>query len=139
MEDTKQEILIELYRKLKNFRFESSFKTYLYRLARNRAIDMIRKKSRERKKISAFRETIPDKYIDPEEEIIKSEERRSILDAVFLLEESERVLLLMKDAEGFSIRSISESMGIPEGTVKSRLHRARARVVTMLRYKGGAV
>ena len=48
MEDAEQEILLALYRSLSGFRFESGFKTYLYRFTRNKAIDIIRKKKRDR-------------------------------------------------------------------------------------------
>lgn len=142
MEDVKQDILIELYLKLKYFRFESSFKTYLYRLARNRAIDAVRKFSRERKRIIALQEKIDGNYsdvsnfsdgLDPEEEFIKKEEQRSVLKNVLSLKERDRVILFMKDVEGLSVLDIARSIGIPEGTVKSRLHRARGQVVNMLR------
>jgi len=142
MEDVKQDILIELYLKLKDFRFESSFKTYLYRLARNRAIDAVRKFSRERKHILDLKEELHGgsantvnslANLDPEEEFIKKEERRSVLKTVLSLKERDRVILFMKDVEGLSVLDIAHSIGIPEGTVKSRLHRARGQVVNMLR------
>ena len=142
MEDVKQDILIELYLKLKNFRFESSFKTYLYRLAHNKAIDAVRKFSRERKHILALKGELYGSSVNtvnsaddlnPEEEFIKKEEQQSVLNTILSLKEKDRVLLLMKDVEGLSILDIARSIGIPEGTVKSRLHRARGQVVDMLR------
>ncbi|MCD6123488.1 MAG: RNA polymerase sigma factor [Spirochaetales bacterium] len=133
MEDVKQDILIELYLKLKHFRFESSFKTYLYRLARNKAIDAVRKFSRERKHLLVLKEMLHENSSDPEEEFLKKEKGQRVLGAVFSLKERDRVLLFLKDVEGFSVVEIAQSMGIPEGTVKSRLHRAREQVADILK------
>ncbi len=138
MEDAKQEILIALYERLKDFRFESSFHTFLYRVVKNRAIDFIRKMGRERRKIIKMeRLWLYTESPSPEDGYVREEEEREIMDIVFALKESERMILLLKDYEGFSVREISKIFNLPEGTIKSKLHRARKRVVKLFNNRNG--
>ena len=133
MEDAEQEILLSLYQDLHRFRGSSSFKTYLYRYSRNRAIDMLRKKGRERRALQSLYGEEPSGITHPEEMVLLRESRQEILDILFRMEEEERTLILLKDVEELSIREVSEIMKLPEGTVKSRLHRTRERLANKLR------
>ncbi len=132
MEDAEQEVLLGLYQNLHRFRGTSSFRTYLFRFTRNKAIDLIRKKERQRR-ITRLAACLPDPVSpDPEERILQDESRREVLDLLFEISEKERTLLLLKDVEGLSISEIGKIMGIPEGTIKSRLHRTRGRLAELL-------
>ncbi|MBN1412714.1 MAG: RNA polymerase sigma factor [Spirochaetales bacterium] len=134
MEDAEQEILTGLFLDLGKFRFQSSFKTYLYRYARNKACDIIRKKKREERKILQFgRSKAPKHTEEPLERILKQEEGNAMKKALFSLPEEERSLLIMKDVEKLSIEKIASIMNIAEGTVKSRLHRTREKIVNFLK------
>ena len=128
MEDAEQEILMSLFMGLKNFKFRSSFKTYFYRLSKNRAIDILRRKKRE--KIFGFKtDDLREKASEtgrPEEELLKNDCRNKIVEALFGLETE----------EGLSIKTISSILGIPEGTVKSRLHRLRERLADQFQKEG---
>jgi RNA polymerase sigma-70 factor (ECF subfamily) len=132
MEDAEQEVLLGLFQNLHRFRGSSSFRTYLFRFVRNKAIDLIRKKERERR-IARRAASLPDPApSDPEEQILQDESRREVLDLLMSIPEKERTLLLLKDVEGCSIKAIAKIMGVPEGTIKSRLHRTRGRLADML-------
>jgi len=133
VEDARQEILIELYTKARNFRFHSSFKTYLYRIARNRAIDILRKKGRDRAKIAKLKDyQMVREARDPQEIALEMDRRENVLAALFKLKEEERTMLIARDVEGLSLNEIAEVYGIPLGTVKSKLHRARDRIIGYL-------
>jgi RNA polymerase sigma-70 factor (ECF subfamily) len=132
MEDAEQEVLLSLFRSLPGFRGDSSFKTYLYRLCRNRSIDMLRKRRRDRRIIEFARKNRPPQGEDPEELVLNREKREEILQDLQSLDKEERTLVILKDIEGMSVRELSDIMGIPEGTVKSRLHRTRGKLVEMI-------
>jgi RNA polymerase sigma-70 factor (ECF subfamily) len=132
MEDVEQDVLLALIDSLPRFRFDSAFKTYLYRLCRNKAIDFLRKKRRERALLDrlASQASPPP---DPEEEAVVRRSHQRALSELLSLPEPERSLILLKDVQGLTVDEVSFIMGIPRGTVKSRLHRTRAKVVRRLK------
>ena len=138
IEDAEQEILMALYTNIRKFRFGSSFSTYFYRFCRNKGIDYLRKKTRNNKIIKAFRE-LPEKEIsNPEKEYLKKEQKNEFNSILFKLKEEERSLLLLKDIEKLSIKEISAIFRLPEGTIKSRLHRVREKAAGMIK-KGSVI
>ncbi|OHD69657.1 MAG: hypothetical protein A2177_10080 [Spirochaetes bacterium RBG_13_68_11] len=133
MADAEQEILVGLWVGLDRFRFASSFRTYLYRFCRNKAIDLLRREGRHRRRVEAARgaaaTTVP---ADPGEGLEREERRIRVHRALGTLAADERMLVVMKDVEGMSIEDISAAMKLPSGTVKSRLHRAREKLARCL-------
>jgi RNA polymerase sigma-70 factor (ECF subfamily) len=130
MEDAEQEIVLSLFQGLRDFQFRSSFRTYFYRLARNRGIDHLRRKrSRERTMAKAKAGLWNVEPAGPEEQVLRREETGSLLGLFRALPSRDRQLILMKDIDGFSIAEIAEVLALPPGTVKSRLHRARAKLI----------
>ena len=132
IQDAEQEVLLALFRSLSDFRGEASFKTFLYRLCRNKSIDMLRKRSRDRRIIEFAKREVPLPVEDPEELVLTKEKREQILKNLESLDKEERTLVILKDIEGMSVRELSDIMGIPEGTVKSRLHRTREKLAAMI-------
>jgi RNA polymerase sigma-70 factor (ECF subfamily) len=130
MEDAEQEIFLALFQTLPSFKGKSSFKTFLYRLCRNKAIDMLRKKGRE-KRILRFCTDFSDTG-NPEAIVMKRESGREILKHFRELNREERTLLILKDVEGLSIKELGRIMEVPIGTVKSRLHRTREKMADRL-------
>jgi len=133
MEDAQQEILLALYQNIRSFRFQSSFATYFYRFSRNKAIDLLRQKAKERRisrraNISLFQKI----QSDPEGEFIKKQESAALRAAFNRLKERERLLLLMKYIEERSIAEISDITGLRSGTIKSGLHRSREKLARIL-------
>jgi RNA polymerase sigma-70 factor (ECF subfamily) len=134
-EDAEQEILVALYGDLPRFRFHSAFGTYFYRYCRNKAVDLIRRNERERRRFRAMKlhvRTQPAFEPSAEKLYLDGETNEEVIDAVMSLPVGERALIFLKDSEGLSIREIADILSIPEGTVKSRLHRARDRAVAQL-------
>jgi RNA polymerase sigma-70 factor (ECF subfamily) len=103
-------------------------------LARNRGIDCLRsKRSRERTlarvKLGLWN-TEPE---GPEQQALRREEIESLLSVFATLPLSDRQLILMKDVDDFSIGEIADILSVPAGTVKSRLHRAREKLLANAR------
>jgi RNA polymerase sigma-70 factor (ECF subfamily) len=130
MEDAEQEIILSLFQSLPSFKNRSSFKTYFYRLCRNKAIALIRKKSRARRTMGADATVL---LTDPEEDLLNKEKREEILSTLFKLKDEERDIVILKDVEGLSVKEISQILQLPEGTVKSRLLRSREKLAMWLR------
>lgn len=141
--DVAQEICIKVYRKLDQFNFDSSFSTWLYRLATNTAIDEYRKQKRR-----MSHETSADKQLDSDESTVKMEIRDSsdtpeqavlrkesiemVWEALAGLKEDQKTIIVMKDIEGKSYDEIGTELDIGLGTVKSRLARARTALKKVL-------
>lgn len=134
MEDAEQEIVLSLFQRLKDFQFRSSFRTYFYRLARNRGIDCLRKKRSQdravaRPGLGLWNRELP----GPEEQAVHREETETLLAVFQTLPSKDRQLILMKDIDGFALNEMADILGVPIGTVKSRLHRAREKLAKHLR------
>ncbi|HEQ71428.1 MAG TPA: RNA polymerase sigma factor [Spirochaetia bacterium] len=137
MEDALQEILLGISLDLKKFRFHSSFKTFFYRYARNKAIDFLRAEKRRRRHLDERPnpEDVPGSA-QPEDLYLAREKSGHILEALGKLPPRDRLLLLMKDVEELSIAEIHGITGLKAGTIKSRLHRVREKLFLMLSQGG---
>jgi RNA polymerase sigma-70 factor (ECF subfamily) len=134
MEDAEQEIILSLFRGLKDFQFRSSFRTYFFRLARNRGIDFLRRKRSRQRTLARVRlGVLNNEPVGPEQQVLRREESESLLGAFRTLASKDRQLILMKDVDGFSIEEIADILDLPTGTVKSRLHRAREKLLRTAR------
>ena len=135
MEDVEQEVLLELCRNLRAFRLECSLRTWVLRLGRNKAVDEIRKRTAgERTLRRAWTAETPQ---DPVAVVLRREQSALVWMAFGRLAPSDRELLLLKDVEGFPVEEVARVTGLPEGTVKSRLHRARRKLFRLLGPEGG--
>lgn len=121
-DDIAQEVFITVYRSLKNFRFESQFTTWLYRITVNKCKDHLRRKA-VRRIIIPFKDNREDPgyEISPED----SNTGEIVRTAISKLPDKMRIPLVLKDIEGFSYQEIAETMQCEIGTVKSRIFRAR--------------
>lgn len=121
-DDIAQEVFITVYRSLKNFRFESQFTTWLYRITVNKCKDHLRRKA-VRRIIIPFKDNREDPgyEISPED----SNTGEIVRNAISKLPDKMRIPLVLKDIEGFSYQEIAETMQCEIGTVKSRIFRAR--------------
>lgn len=128
-EDLAQEVFIKVYNALKNFRFQSEFGTWLYRVALNHIKDYLRAEGRYRK--IPFEETIKemgvqeDEMRKKEDEQLSLQRRKIVHHGIRSLPEKYQVILSLRDIQGFSYSDISHILKISPGTVDSRLHRAR--------------
>jgi len=121
MDDALQEAYVRAFRALPSFRGDSAVGTWLYRIAYNACIDELRRE-RQVVPLESVRER-PDPRPGPGELLPV---RRLLADALAALPAPDRAAVLLVDAQGFDYRSAAEILGVPEGTVASRLNRTRA-------------
>ncbi|MCC6550821.1 MAG: sigma-70 family RNA polymerase sigma factor [Ignavibacteriaceae bacterium] len=123
IDDITQEVFISVYKHLKEFRYESRFTTWLYRITVNKCRDSIR-----RAKIRSIFSPFSDDE-DPSLSVShddNSDISQIVREAVSKLPEKLRIPLVLKDFEGLSYQEIAEALGgVEMGTVKSRIFRAR--------------
>jgi len=133
-EDLTQEVFIKVGQAMPGFRGESSLSTWLYRIATNAAFDRLRSPSFQNQQVdhpieeegderdACFWENQP----PLEQQLVKHEMGACILDYLARLPENYRSVLVLSDMEELSNGEIAEILGVTLGTVKIRLHRARA-------------
>lgn len=139
--DVAQETFIKAYRALANFRGESAFYTWLYRIAINTAknhlvalgrrppdIDIDAEDAVQMDMQSALRE-----LDSPEHLALKDEIEQTIFRAIEELPEELRIAITLRELEGLSYEEIAEAMSCPIGTVRSRIFRAREAIDTKLK------
>lgn len=139
--DVSQEVFLKAYRSLGSFRGESRFSVWLYRLTCNASMDII-KRSRRSALVPMPTDgdgaelDIPDLSPTPEEQVERRETLRAVREAIGELDGEKRRILLMREYGGMTYSQIADLLGIEEGTVKSRLARARAALAEILRKRG---
>jgi RNA polymerase sigma-70 factor (ECF subfamily) len=127
-EDLAQEALIKAYRGIGSFREDSSFSTWLFRIVKNTFLDDIKSRAgKEKQETGAIDEEadLPSAGDTPERQLLRRLADGAVLDALAELVPEFRVVVTMFDVQGFSYDEIAEVLGIPIGTVKSRLARGR--------------
>jgi RNA polymerase sigma-70 factor (ECF subfamily) len=135
VDDLAQEVFIKAYEALPQFRFQSSFFTWLYRIAVNKARDELRRrKIRRILSLQALLESGDHELgsrlaIEPRDD----ETQELITSALGLLPEKFRVAVVLKEIEGLSYEEIAEVLQCEVGTVKSRLFRARVALRNILK------
>ncbi len=121
--DAVQEIFLRAYRALPRFRLGARFHTWLYTIALNWLRSRLRSR-RSRRRIEA-RLPLPDAGPDPGDVALDRESERLAAEALERLAPRYREPFVLRHSQELSIREIGEALGLPEGTVKVRLHRAR--------------
>ena len=138
-EDVAQEAFLSLHRHGHRFRREARFSTFVYRVAANAALNRRRTLGRNRNRVNELKVSqqagfdLPPAPRDPEDAAVGSEARDRVQQALLELPDDLRVAVLLYDIEGQSYQEVARALGIPEGTVKSRIHRARSALRVHLR------
>ena len=143
--DVAQEAFVKVYKYLDHFKGDSSFYTWLYRIAVNICIDVIRKKGGTRGEDVEFDEQIAHDTAqaqigalgsrlgtNPQKSALRRELAEKIQEALEQIPEKHRAILLLREVEGMSYEDLSRVLEIPKGTVMSRLFHARAKVQKIL-------
>jgi RNA polymerase sigma-70 factor (ECF subfamily) len=136
-EDVAQEVFISVFKTIDSFREESKLSTWLYRVTvnhcKNRIKYLARRHDRDRDELdeSAHAQQTngavadPPRHAQPDRALAGAQMEKLLQEAIADLEEDHRVVVVLRDVEDLSIEEICEITGLPDGTVKSRLHRAR--------------
>jgi RNA polymerase sigma-70 factor (ECF subfamily) len=134
--DLAQEIFTAAYQNLSKFRGDAKFSTWLFQIASNRGKNRFKYLKRrgyfvsrggtgnDDDKDSLHRE-VPDDSRSPEELLASKQMQRIVQDAIDELEPDHKEIVILRDIEGLSYEEIATILNLPEGTTKSRLHRAR--------------
>jgi len=131
--DIAQEAFIKAYRGLKNFRGDSAFYTWLYRIAINTAKNHLAAQGRrvpehgvDAQEAEQYDgESALKEYGSPERELLRDEIQTTVQQAIDDLPEDLRTAIMLRELEGLSYEEIAEAMDCPIGTVRSRIFRAR--------------
>lgn len=138
--DAAQEVCLKVWRQLPQFESHSKLSTWLYRITTNQCLDHLRKQKR-KQEVSFY------KYIGEEEREATYEETTEnpigtyieevalqdvIAQALSQLKSEYRILIVLRDMQGYSYEQISNHLDLPVGTVKSRISRARQKLKKIL-------
>jgi RNA polymerase sigma-70 factor (ECF subfamily) len=142
-QDVVQDAFLNAYQSLDSFKGDSLFFTWLYRIAVNTAISMKRKQrvamsmNSARDDAGSFEPVDDSPYGRPGHALERAEDERRVQDALNRLSPEHRAVLIMKDMEGQKYETMAEVLGVPIGTIRSRLHRARVELREQLRREEG--
>lgn len=134
--DVAQEIFIKLHQKLDTVRSDKPFLAWVMRIARNCAIDRLRRLDVRTPAHSVPLESAPDLVVGlptPEEDCLRSARDRLLYRALGTLSENNREIILLKDIQELKLVEVAELMAAPLGTIKSRWNRARVELAKAVR------
>jgi RNA polymerase sigma-70 factor (ECF subfamily) len=140
-EDLAQEVFVQVFKAIGSFRGESKLSTWIYRIAinlcKNRSKYLRVRHAGEQEELEALQERVPMGEVGranvahverPDEMMAGRQVERIVQRAILELEPSFRECLVLRDVEDLSYEEIEQITGLPAGTVKSRIHRARAQL-----------
>lgn len=141
-EEVAQDVFLALYRSLAGFRGESKVSTWIYRVAvnhcKNRRLYRMRRASDRHEPLEGpERDDAPQRQLADEGpgtdvDAHRSEAERLVAEALAQLDEAQRSIIVLRDIQGLGYDEIADILDLPRGTVKSRLHRARAELARVL-------
>lgn len=127
-EDLTQEVFVRAFFNIRSLKNDSSFKSWLFRIAYNLTLDFVRKK---RPKVVDTEDSVRESYVDmsnPKTELSRDHIKSHVKRCLDMLNEQQRNILVLCDLEGLSYQEISDALGIPFGTVQSRIFYARQKL-----------
>ena len=129
-EDATQDIFFKAFRSLRTFKINNRFYTWIYTVGLNILRSRLRRRHRRGLQValptdSYGRPTLADARENPERAVINADENARAQQAIGMLKPMYRTMFVLKHIQELTIREISEITGVPESTVKVRLHRAR--------------
>lgn len=132
--DSLQDALISAYRRAHQFRGDSAVTTWLHRIVVNASLDRLRRRAvRAADVLPDDNEALPGAVVaDPVDHMGRREIQLMVTAALAELPDDQRAAILLVDVEGWSVEDAARELGIPEGTVKSRCFRGRAKLAKSL-------
>ena len=138
--DCGQDTMVRIWRGIGSYRGDCAFETWVYRVAANCCMDYLRKKKRDR---SESIEPLREQGFDPadprpgtEEQAVAAEEQQQLRECIARLPEEQREALVLTQLEGVPYDAAAERLGVSEGTLKSRVNRAKAKLKEWLSEMG---
>ncbi len=141
-EDVAQDVFIALFRSLQNFRGESRLSTWIYRVTinhcKNKRLYRKRRHVHQHESLEGDRgDDVPVRQLaddgpGPDAHTHRTEAEVLVHEALAQLDDDQQQIILMRDVHDLSYEEISDILDLPRGTVKSRLHRARGQLATVL-------
>ncbi|MCI1696771.1 RNA polymerase sigma factor SigW [Aneurinibacillus aneurinilyticus] len=141
-EDVAQETFLRVYANLDNYDPQYKFSTWIYRIASNLSIDLLRKRKKNLSidaEISGaegvdWHDRLADTGKGPEEEVLTDELQEEVQGAIMGLSPKYRAVMLLRYIEDLSLQEISEAVQLPISTIKTRIHRGREALRKKLRF-----
>lgn len=127
-DDAAQETFVKVFKSINNFHFASSFSTYITRIAINTCKDYYKKHKKSQNNINIDDENTPeisDNKNIPDEDYELKERQILVRNAIAKLNKNHREVIILRDLNGYSYEQIAKVLNVSEGTVKSRINRAR--------------
>ena len=126
-EEVAQEVFLRVYRSVGDFRGESKLSTWLYAIASRLCLNRLAS-GRGRPTLESEEAVLrlESTEVDPAERLERGEVEAALQRAIAELPEERRIVVVLRDLEGLAYEDIAEALGVALGTVRSRLHRARA-------------
>jgi RNA polymerase sigma factor (sigma-70 family) len=139
-EDVTQEVFVKVYESVKGFKEEAKFSTWLYRIAVNKAMELLRKKKA--KKRFGFMQSLfgenqevlhdPPDFHHPGIRAEQKENAAELFKAIKVLPENQRVAFTLNKLEGLSYQEVAEVMSLSVSSVESLIHRAKTKLAAQL-------
>src|SRR3984893_797466 len=144
VEDIAQQVFVKAYFSLKRFDQRAAFSTWLYKITVNECWDLLRKKKvrplvyeSDLSEEQARQFGSPEKHAKPALDTSEILESRQYVDNLLAgIDERDRMMLILKEVEGFAVEEIAQMLDLNANTVKVRLFRARRRIVSQARKRG---
>ena len=144
-QDVCQEVFLKVHRGIRSFKEDASFATWLHRIVLNACASFHRRRGAAKRGSAVSLHRLGEEGQDfqvagtsrgPEERASGRELRRAVQEAISALGDEYREVVVMRDLEGLSYEECAEALGVPTGTIRSRLHRARKELAWLLRDLG---
>lgn len=148
-EDVAQEVFIAVFKNIDSFRGDAKFSTWLFRIASNRAKNRVKYLARRHRQSHQDLDDTPESNIDanpvggdtdrPDERAMGRELEDVVQRGLRELDEKYRDVVVLRDIEDLTYDEMAEALDVPEGTIKSRLYRARSKLKAFVEenYHGG--
>ena len=130
-EDVGQETFVRLYRSMGRFRGDAALRTYLVRIAMNLSLNALKRRKRASRRFLRLEDggrEIPSEAEAPDQSAERRDRVRAVRAAIDRLDEKHRAVVTLRLIEGMSTRETARALGLPEGTVLSRLARGRQKL-----------
>jgi RNA polymerase sigma-70 factor (ECF subfamily) len=135
-EEAAQNAFIAAWRGLPSFRGEAKFSTWLYRLASNAAVDILRREKKYENQSDIQDLQRPDDAPSPQEQVERQDTQQAVRLAMASLPPEFRQVLVLRYLQEMSYQEIAQALALPEGTVKSRINRAKGQLKALLAESG---